>query len=119
MQNPAVEEINLAYARLVPEVETSWPGSGVGLIASIDQVRKVMLGLTYSSAPRSMDQLLDFKSHDESSQWCRGDINIAARSCYSFADISDFVTGINHMQGAAQGESLKLWTLAAANLGKL
>lgn len=119
MQNPAVEEINLAYARLVPEVETSWPGAGVGLIASIDQVRKVILGLTYGSGPRSMDQLLGFKSHDEWGQWCRGDINIAARSCYSFADISDFITGINHMQGVAQGESLKLWTLAAANLEEI
>ncbi|WP_431480835.1 hypothetical protein [Pseudomonas thivervalensis] len=119
MQNPAVEEINLAYTRLVPEVEASWPGAGVGLIASIDQVRKVVLGLTYGHASRSLDQLLGFKSHDQWAQWCRGDINIAARSCYSFADISDFITGINYMQGAGHGAPLKLWTLAAANLEEI
>jgi hypothetical protein len=119
MDNPAVEEINAAYSRLVPEVDTTWPGAGVGLIASVDQVRKVTLGVVYGNVHCTMDSLLGFKSHEDWVQWCRGNPSIAARSCYAFADISDFITGINHMEGTAQSKPLKLWALAAANLEEI
>lgn len=38
--NPEVQHIVDAYTAMIPEVATSWPGAGIGLIASMDQVRK-------------------------------------------------------------------------------
>lgn len=119
MQNPAVEEINEAYVRLIPEADTCWPGAGVGLAASVDQVRKVTLGVMYAGGPVLMDRALGFNSHDDWVKWCRGDASIAAKSCYAFSDVHDFITGINYLEGSAGEESLKHWALAAANLEEL
>jgi len=119
MQNPAVEEINQAYMRLVPETEACWPGAGVGLVASVDQIRKVTLGIMYGNVQLTMDRALGFKDHEDWVLWCRGNPKIAAKSCYAFADIHDFIMGINYMEDTAQGESIKHWTLAAAHLEEI
>lgn len=114
--NPEVEEINRAYARLIPSVETTWPGTGVGLAASIDEVRKVTLGVTFGTVALTIDQGLEFDSSAKWFKWCRNDHNIAARSAYAFADIHDLIMGIDHAQHAAIPAARSLWTQAASNL---
>jgi hypothetical protein len=89
---------------------------GVGLAASIDQVRKVTLCVTFGDISLSVDQGLDFASHAEWSQWCRNDHNIAARSAYAFADIHDFIMGIDHAQHDAVPLARSSWKQAASNL---
>ncbi len=46
-KNPRVDAIQRAYARLIPEVDFTWPGMGTGLVASIDRIRKVTIGIVF------------------------------------------------------------------------
>lgn len=114
--NPEVEEVYRAYARLIPSVETTWPGMGVGLAASIDEVRKVTLGVTFGTASITIDKGLEFDSPAKWFKWCRNDCNIAARSAYAFADIHDLIMGIDYAQHDARPAARSLWTQATSNL---
>lgn len=114
--NPEVEEINRAYARLIPCVETTWSGMGIGLAASSDEVRKVTLGVTFGTVVLTIYQGLEFDSPAKWFKWCRNDHNIAARSAYAFADIHDLIMGIDHAQHDTTPAACSLWTQAASNL---
>lgn len=80
IDNPQVGEIQRAYARLIPEVEFTWPGMGTGLASSVDRVRKAIIGVTYGTVNITVDKGLGFSSHQEWAAWCRGDPKIAGRS---------------------------------------
>ncbi|HEI6959923.1 TPA: hypothetical protein SK288_000875 [Yersinia enterocolitica] len=112
--NPQVSEIQRAYARLIPEVEFTWPGMGTGLAASMDRVRKVIIGVTYGTVNITVDKGLGFSSHQEWATWCRGDPKIAGRSAFAFADMYDLVSGINH--NTQHENASTLWGLAAEQL---
>lgn len=114
--NPAYEEIDLAYTRLFPSVATTWPGAGVGIVASVDQVRKVTQGVAYVCVEMSVDKGLGFNSQAEWFEWCRNERDIGARSCYALADIHDFINGINHAGPHSLPSALALWAQAASNL---
>jgi hypothetical protein len=43
LANPEAQKITAAYDALFPESSTTWPGFGIGIIASVDRVRKVTL----------------------------------------------------------------------------
>lgn len=114
LRHPQVEEVRQAYARLIPEVEFTWPGMGTGLAASIDRVRKVIIGVVYGSVPITVFEGLGFTSHEEWGAWCRGRGDIAARSAFAFADMHDLVYGIDHYRSL---ENVKtFWGLAADQL---
>ena len=49
--NPQVNAITEAYRRLVPEVDTTWPGLGIGIAASVDRVRKITVALAHFRIP--------------------------------------------------------------------
>lgn len=113
-KDPRIGEIERAYARLIPEVEFTWPGMGTGLVASIDRVRKVTIGIVFGSVSISAHKGLGFSSHQEWVTWCRGDHTVAARSAFAFADMYDLVYGIDYLP--QQGNVTIFWGLAAAQL---
>jgi hypothetical protein len=63
---PQVSEIELAYARLIPDVKFSWPGMGTGLAASVDRVKKVTIGVVFVSANVTAHEGLGFSSYEDS-----------------------------------------------------
>lgn len=52
--NLEVKLIMDAYAAMVPEVETSWPGAGIGLVASVDQARKAVFPIVFGQNAPSL-----------------------------------------------------------------
>ncbi len=112
--NPQVCEIQRAYARLIPEVEFTWPGMGTGLVASVDRVRKITIGVVSGTVNITVDKGLGFSSHQEWAVWCRGDHKIAGRSVFAFADMHDLVYGID--RAAQHKNTLTFWGLAAGHL---
>lgn len=113
-ENPQVDEIKRAYARLIPEVNFTWPGMGTGLVASVDRVRKVIIGVVFGTVNVTIDKGLGFSNHQEWVAWCRDDHKIAGRSAFAFADMHDLVYGIDH--NTHQGNSSTFWGLAAEQL---
>lgn len=112
--NPQAREIQQAYARLIPEVEFTWPGMGTGLVASIDRVKKVVVGVTFGSVSISIEKGLGFSSREEWATWCRHNAMIANRSAFAFADMHDLVYGIDQIR--EQENVRTFWGLAAGQL---
>jgi len=114
--NPLVGEIEQAYARLIPEVNFTWPGMGTGLAASLDRVRKVTIGVVYGTVDITVDKGLGFSNDAEWAAWCRQDHRIAARSAFAFADMHDLVYGIDNFRGQQGRNTATFWGLAAEQL---
>lgn len=114
LRNPMAEEIRRAYAQLIPQVEFTWPGMGTGLAASVDQVKKVVIGVAFGEVSISISEGLDFSTHEEWLKWCRGNSKTAARSAFSFADMHDLVYGIDQYQGLENAKAF--WGLASGQL---
>ncbi|WP_336965325.1 hypothetical protein [Acinetobacter pittii] len=112
MENPLVIEIKEAYERLIPEVKYTWPGMGTGLVASVDQVKKVTIAVIFGSVNISIDKGLGFSNHQEWSKWCRGSLEIANRSAFAFADMYDLFYGIDE----SDNTSKTYWGLASDQL---
>ncbi len=114
LDHPQVSQIQRAYVQLIPEVEFTWPGMGTGLVASIDRVRKVIIGVTYGTVNITVDKGLGFSSHQEWEEWCRRDKKIAVRSAFAYADMHDLVYGIDH--NTQHNNVSTLWGLAVEQL---
>ncbi|MDC5459203.1 hypothetical protein OHW96_11390 [Acinetobacter baumannii] len=112
IDNPLVIEIKHAYERLIPEVKYTWPGMGTGLVASVDQVKKVTIGIIYGSVNISIDKGLGFSNDQEWIKWCRGSRKITNQSAFAFADMYDLVYGIN----GSDSPSTTYWGLASEQL---
>lgn len=116
--NPEVQKIIDAYAALIPEVNASWPGMGIGLVVSIDQVRKAVVPVIYGNGggPLEVWKSFDFQSKEEWWLWCREDLDIAAESYFSFADLCDFTYGVDDLR-ESRPEAQTLWHMTGSNLG--
>lgn len=112
LNNPLVIEIKQAYERLIPEVKYTWPGMGTGLVASVDQVKKVTIGIIYGSVNISIDKGLGFSNDHEWIKWCRESREIINQSAFAFADMYDLVYGIN----GSDSPSTTYWGLASEQL---
>lgn len=112
--NPQVSEICQAYERLIPEVRFTWPGMGTGLVASVDRVQKVTIGVVYGTVNLIVHEALGFSTQQEWFTWCRGDRKIADRSAFALADMYDLVYGIDRRQ--QQDNASAFWGLAAEQL---
>lgn len=112
--NAQVREIERAYARLVPEVEFTWPGMGTGLASSVDRVRKVTIGVVFGTVNITVDKGLGFTNYQEWAAWCRHDPDIANRSVFAFSDMHDLVYGID--RNAQQDNASTFWGLATEQL---
>lgn len=110
--NILFEQIRNLYERLIPEVKYTWPGMGTGLVASIDQVKKVTIAVIFGSPQMTIYEGLGFSSHEEWQKWCRNDEKIIKQSAFSFADMYDLVYGINKNLDY----SSTLWGLASDQL---
>ncbi|MFQ6242890.1 hypothetical protein ACLMPP_00165 [Yersinia enterocolitica] len=113
--NPEVQHIVDAYTAMIPEVEISWPGAGIGLIASMDQVRKITFPILYGDNVLEVWQIAGFSSNGEWWEWCRKERAIAAEVSFAIADIHDFTMGLNEI-GDCVSEALTLWQMSRSNL---
>lgn len=113
--NDDTAEIMDAYRRLIPEIESNWPGSGIGIVASVDRVRRVTLGVQYGEGMIPVWKGLGFTSPEEWAMWCRNDHGIARRSEFTFADIRDFAYGFDELQHI-NADSEQLWKMTQSNL---
>ncbi|HEY4146598.1 hypothetical protein [Pinirhizobacter sp.] len=92
--NPAVTEIIDAYRALFSDSDNAWPGSGIGLVASIDRVVNLVLPVVFGSpGPFEPWRAGPFESEEAWRKWCRGDPGIAAAYHYAFADLHYFSHG--------------------------
>lgn len=112
------EEICDAYRRLIPECDTTWPGAGSGLIASVDRVRKVTVPVVYGVRRINYEAVLGFDDQAEWHKWCRGDPLIITRSIFAFADLHDLSYGIEEHQDG-HPLAIQRWTRATENLADL
>lgn len=116
LYNEEFDKIVGAYRQLIPEVSSSWPGSGIGLIASIDQVRKVTLAVQFGSpGPAAIWEMAGFQNDKEWLEWCRKDSLVAASTAYACADMHDFIYGLNTISGKPS-DARNLWKMARSNL---
>ncbi|MEQ4923278.1 hypothetical protein [Proteus hauseri] len=113
--NPEVQRIVDAYIVMMPEVETSRPGAGIGMIASMDQVRKTIFPILYGENVLEVWQIAGFSSNQEWWEWCREDRVIAAEVSFAIADLHDFTMGLNEIEDCAS-EALTLWKMSRSNL---
>lgn len=113
--NPEVQHIMAAYATMVPEVDSSWPGMGIGLAAVNDQVRKIVAPVIMGG-PQQLDpwRALGFDNQGEWWQWCREDEDDGARTSFAFADLLDFTYGVDDLD--SEGAAATLWHMAGSNL---
>ncbi len=113
--NPQVEEVMADYNRLFPDSDQSWPGKGIGVAASVDQVRKVTVPVVFGTCYVNVHQGLGFASHGELVQWCRNDPEIALKAALAFADVFDLSYGRDEV-GDVCPEALETWTLSLSQL---
>lgn len=113
--NLEVKLIMDAYAAMVPEVETSWPGAGIGLIVSVDQVRKAVFPIVFGQNALQPWQMTGFENTEEWWNWCRQDRMIAADVAFAGADIHDFTMGLNQVE-QGNANAVTLWRMAGSNL---
>lgn len=113
--NPNAKHIMEAYAAMVPEVETSWPGAGVGLIGSVDQVRKTVFPIVFGQNVLQPWQMTGFSSAEEWWNWCRQDPVIAAEVAFAAADLHDFTMGLNDVD-QGNPDAITLWQMSRSNL---
>lgn len=113
--NPDVRRIMDAYTAMVPEVATSWPGAGIGLIASIDQVRKTVFPIVFGQNVLQPWKMTGFSSAEEWWNWCRQDPAIAAEVAFAAADLHDFTMGLNYVE-QGNPDAMTLWQVSRSNL---
>jgi len=114
--NPEVDRITATYHALFPHVASTWPGAGVGLAASGDDVRRLILGVAFGSpSPLETWQALGFRDAQDWRAWCRDSPAIAAQTELAFADLYDFASGLNAL-GRANKPAEDLWRMAGSNL---
>jgi hypothetical protein len=114
--NPETDKIVKAYRSLIPECDMTWIGLGVGLVASVDQVRKVTLRVPFGiPGPCHVWKELGFESEKAWGAWCRQDRDIAAGTHFAFADLHDLSHGLNSIEGQ-HSNAETLWEMARSNL---
>lgn len=113
--NPEVERITSAYGGMLPEGNANWPGMGIGLAAVVDQVRRVTMPVVFGTVAIEIWRGLGFSSDREWWAWCREDRDLAARTAFAFADLTDLTYGLDDLRHA-NGAGLELWRMATSNI---
>ncbi|WP_292534837.1 hypothetical protein [Mesorhizobium sp.] len=104
-----------AYAAMVPEVDTSWPGAGIGFAASVDQVRKLTFPVVFGQVSLQPWQLAGFSGAEEWWNWCRQDRAIAGEVAHAVSDLHDLTNGFNEVE-QKNPAAVTLWRMARSNL---
>jgi hypothetical protein len=113
--NPEVKKIVEAYAAMMPEVDTSWPGAGIGFTASVDQVRKLTFPVVFGQVALQPWQVAGFSSAEEWWTWCRQDRAIAGEVALAVADLHDLTNGLNELE-QSNPAAVTLWRMARSNV---
>ncbi|WP_305077275.1 hypothetical protein [Methylobacterium sp.] len=113
--NYEVDRIVAAYKAMLPEANANWPGMGTGIVAVIDQVRRVTMPVIFGKVSVEMWIDLGFKNNNEWLIWCREDHQLASRTCFALADLFDFTYGIADLK-SSNDDSARLWQMAASNV---
>lgn len=113
--NPEVKQIMDAYGAMMPEVDTNWPGAGIGFAASVDQVRKLTFPVVFGQVSLQPWQVAGFASAEECWIWCRQDRAIAGDVAFSVADLHDFTNGLSEIEHAIP-TATTLWRMARSNI---
>jgi len=114
-ENPEAKRIMDAYAAMMPEVDTNWPGAGIGFAASVDQVRKLIFPVVFGQVSLQHWQLAGFASAEEWWAWCRQNRAIAGNVALSAADLHDFTNGLSEIEHAIP-TATTLWRMARSNI---
>lgn len=112
--SPEVEAITAAYRALFSHVSTTWPGAGIGFAASVDEGRKLTMGVAFGSPQISIWKALGFDNQPSWWAWCREDAKIAGQTALAFADLHDFTLGLNAL-GQTNNVADDRWHMAASN----
>ncbi len=113
--NQEIERIIAAYKAMVPEATANWPGMGTGIVAVIDQVRRVTMPIIFGEVSIEIWRDLGFQTDKEWWSWCREDRQLASRTCFALADLFDFTYGIDDLK-SSNDDSARLWQMAASNV---
>lgn len=113
--NSEVQAITQAYRRLIPETKAIWPGMGIGLVASIDQVRKVTVPVIFGTVDITPEESLGFDNREDWLRWCRDDPTIAANGYFAFADLYDLTYGLQQLRHSP-ATAIEYWHMALSNL---
>lgn len=90
-------------------------GAGIGLAASVDQVRKLTFPVVFGQVSLQPWQIASFSSVEEWWNWCRQDRSIAAEVTLAVADFHDFTNGLNEVE-QEKPAATTLWRMARSNL---
>lgn len=113
--NPEVQEIMDTYRAMIPEVDDSWPGMGIGLAAVVDQVRKITMPVGFGQGALQVWRTLGFDDEKQWWVWCREDQRIAAETHFAVGDLHDLTYGLDDMRGGESAD-LDLWQMTTSNL---
>lgn len=114
--NPEVQSVIDAYSELIPDVNTTWPGMGIGLAVSVDQIRKLTLGVAFGSPSIQPWQMGCFQSETKWWEWCRKNEDITSQATFAYADLHDFAHGFSEISHK-NTDAKELWYMALSNLG--
>jgi len=112
--NSMVKHITSAYETKFPNC-AGWPGVGIGLVTSVDSVRKITVPVGYGTMSSDIYELLGFKTHGEHAMFANDVKKIAERHAYDFGDLYDFTYGLSD-KGYSKPEN-HLWVMALHYLG--
>lgn len=113
--SPEAKQVMNAYKEMVPEVSSTWPGMGIGLIAVVDQVRKVVMPVVFGQTAIDPWKAFGFLNGQSWWEWCREDHDFAAETHFAFADLLDLTYGLSDL-GNGNGKDIILWQMATSNL---
>ena len=114
-RNPEIKRVMDTYADMMPEVETSWPGAGIGLAAAVDQARKLTFPVVFGGVSLQPWQMAGFSSEKEWWTWCRQDPAIVGDVALAVADLHDLIYGLSEVE-QNNPAAVTLWRMAQSNL---
>lgn len=117
--NPEVAAITSRFRALYPAGDDTWPGLGAGIVASVDDVRKVIAGVPVGNPALPPPwRYLGFNSETSWRDWCQNDAGILAGTLHAMADIHDFAIGADTLRHGDE-HAASLWHMTGGNLANL
>ena len=91
-----------------------WPGMGVGLVASVDSVKRVIVPVVMGSAHMPLWKSFGFEREFDWKVFINASDEVAKRHFFDMADMYDFTYGVGDK--ASKGKGANLWYMARSYL---